>query len=199
MASGHVFFDSLVFYFLLIFWLLEPTNDISNQFHYENFSNPYQIDTTKLFSKDCIIDLRPRFDRKYGFGPPRRKKYFAARVSYYSNSSSYFQQSRLILLSGDVELNPWMISEVRGNKNVKIGHLNIRSLKNREHYILTRELVTEKEFDIFTISETWLNNLVTDVEVEFPGFNMHRLDRENKMGGGVCAFVRDSRAIKSNG
>ena len=89
-----------------------------------------------------------------------------------------------------------MVNEKRantthGNVNIKVGHLNIRSLKNREHYILIRELVIEKDFDIFTISETWLNKTVTDVEVEIPGYMIYRLDRDKKLGGGVCAFVKE--------
>ena len=54
----------------------------------------------------------------------------------------------------------------------------------------------EKDFDIFTISETWLNSLVTDVEEEIPGFNIYRLDRTNKLGRGVCAFVKQSYKVE---
>ena len=35
-------------------------------------------------------------------------------------------------------------------KNIKIAHLNTRSLKNRAHYIQIKNLVTESNFDIFT-------------------------------------------------
>ena len=90
-----------------------------------------------------------------------------------------------------MEENLGMVNETRANSmhvNFKIGHLNIWSLKNREHSILIRELVMENDFDIFTISETWLNKTVTDVEVEFPGYTIQRLDREKKLGGGVAYF-----------
>ena len=33
---------------------------------------------------------------------------------------------------------------------------------------------------------------VSDLEVEFPGFTLHRLDRDYKTGGGVCAFVNNN-------
>jgi hypothetical protein len=56
-------------------------------------------------------------------------------------------------------------------------------------------LITEKDFDIFTISETWLNKTVTDVEVEIPGYMICQLDRENKLGGGVCAFVKEGYKV----
>ena len=105
------------------------------------------------------------------------------------------------MLSSDVELNPWMptnncnttsrpLRQREITSNIKIAHLNIRSLKNREHLILAKETVISKEIDIFTISESWLDSYVSDAEVEFPGYILHRLDRVNKHRGGVCAFVR---------
>ena len=63
-------------------------------------------------------------------------------------------------------------------------------------YILAKELVSENKFDIFTIYESWLDNTVTDIEVEIPGYNIFRLDRLNKAGGGVCAFVSDRFTIE---
>ena len=38
--------------------------------------------------------------------------------------------------------------------------------------------------------ESWLDSSVSDAEIEFPGYNLYRLDRVNKHGGGVFAFVR---------
>ena len=50
----------------------------------------------------------------------------------------------------------------------------------------------ENILDILTISESWLNSSVADVEVEFPGYNLFRLDRDYKVGGGVCVYVNSS-------
>ena len=134
------------------------------------------------------------------FKLPRRGKYFKSKTFYYPNSASTFSIQRL-LLSGDIELNPGMptnncnkSSRPRGRRettgNIKIAHLNIRSLKNREHLILAKETVISNKIVIFTISESWLDSSVSDAEVEFPGYILHRLDRVNKHGKGVCAFVR---------
>ena len=49
----------------------------------------------------------------------------------------------------------------------------------------------ENNLDVI-ISESWLNSSVTDVEVEFPGYNLFRLDRENKVGDGVCVYVNSN-------
>ena len=46
------------------------------------------------------------------------------------------------------------------------------------------------ECDIFTISEAWSDSTVLDAEVEIPGYNIYHLDHLNKIGCGVCAFVR---------
>lgn len=80
--------------------------------------------------------------------------------------------------------------------DIKIAHLNARSIKNRDHYILTKNLLAENDFHIFTVSETWLDNSITDLEVEIPGYDVYRLDRHEKTGGGVCAYVRESYKTK---
>ena len=46
-----------------------------------------------------------------------------------------------------------------------------------------------QQFDIFTVSETWLNSSVTDLEIEIPGYVIYRIDRQARVGGGVCAYV----------
>ncbi|CAB4040146.1 Hypothetical predicted protein [Paramuricea clavata] len=86
--------------------------------------------------------------------------------------------------------NTAKISSNQGN--IKIAHLNIRSLKNKEHYLLAQDLVLKQKFDIFTISETWLDTSVTDTEIEFPGYGLFRLDRNGKRGGSVSAYVNQS-------
>ena len=67
----------------------------------------------------------------------------------------------------------------------------VRSLKNREHYTLAKDIVVKNKLDVFTVSETWLDSTVSDVEVEIPGFKIHRLDRETKTGGGICTFAKE--------
>ena len=45
--------------------------------------------------------------------------------------------------------------------DITIAHLNARSLKCRDHDIQLKETMIDKKFDIFTVSETWLDNSVT--------------------------------------
>ena len=73
---------------------------------------------------------------------------------------------------------------------LEILHLNIRSLKNRAHLLELRQLASERKSDVITISETWLNTTVSSAEIQIEGYNLHRLHRLHKGGGGVCAYVR---------
>ena len=122
-----------------------------------------------------------------------RVKRSKATTVYYSNSTSTFRP--ILQLIHDIELNPgpnknYSTYGLRTTKcNVRIAHLNARSLKCREHYVLVKETILANKFDVFTVSETWLDNSVTDFEIEVPGYDLYRVDRENKKGGGVCAYV----------
>ena len=42
---------------------------------------------------------------------------------------------------------------------------------------------------MFTISESWLDASVSDLEIEVPVYNIYKVDRSNKTGGGICAYV----------
>ena len=49
--------------------------------------------------------------------------------------------------------------------------------------------------DIYMITETWLNNDITDLSLTIDGYNLLRSDRDfdstgKTGGGGVCMFVR---------
>ncbi|CAB4045042.1 Hypothetical predicted protein, partial [Paramuricea clavata] len=82
------------------------------------------------------------------------------------------------------------------NSKLKLAHLNVRSLKNRDNLIQLRELNGEHQYDILTISESWLNSTVKKSEVEIEGYRLLRLDRLGKRGGGVCVFTRNSLKTK---
>lgn len=104
----------------------------------------------------------------------------------------------LILLANDVEIQPGpgviptTIPQVRG---FKVAHLNVRSMVNKMDDI--RMLIKEKPFEIFTISETWLNTSIADSEIEIPGYTFARKDRGNgSRGGGTLVFVRDGIPYK---
>ena len=68
--------------------------------------------------------------------------------------------------------------------NIKIVQLNVRSLKSTENFILVKDSIRSIGFDVFTISETWLDSSVTDASVYIPRYPMFRQDRGPQKGGG---------------
>ena len=40
---------------------------------------------------------------------------------------------------------------------------------------------------VLTLSDTWLNSSITDLEREIPGYDVYQVDRNTKSGGGVGA------------
>ncbi|KAK2570451.1 hypothetical protein P5673_005270 [Acropora cervicornis] len=75
-------------------------------------------------------------------------------------------------------------ANTRNTNNVKIAHLNLRSLKCQDHFLLVKETILSKKFDVFTITESWLDASVSDLETEVPGYNIYRVDQSNKTGAG---------------
>jgi exonuclease III len=73
-------------------------------------------------------------------------------------------------------------------KGIKILHNNIRSICNKFEFKL---VINELKPDIICLTETWLDNTVTDTEVELNGYKLYRKDRNitNKCGGGLAIYV----------
>ena len=87
-----------------------------------------------------------------------------------------------MILSGDIELNPGPPC------NFKIAHLNCRSLKAASRRDDIEDLlVSNHKFDIIALTETHIDDTVTDSEVEIPNYKIFLKDR-NRMGGGVAIY-----------
>ena len=55
----------------------------------------------------------------------------------------------------------------------------------------------ENGFDVFAVTETWLNDRVPNDCLQIPGYNpIIRLDRHQRMGGGVAFFTANSVVVK---
>lgn len=79
---------------------------------------------------------------------------------------------------------------------ILMAHLNIRSLKNRDHLVQLQMLTSEKGFDVLAISESWLNSTVSNAGVEISGYKLFRQDRLRKKGGCVYVNIRTSLEAK---
>jgi hypothetical protein len=99
-------------------------------------------------------------------------------------------------LGQDIKGNHSSESAVIQHSN-KFKHQNrsfiYRSLKFREHFVLVQHTIEEHNFDIFTISETWLDSTVDSQAIQIPGFVFFRQDHgEHKSGCGLGVYIRDT-------
>ena len=54
-----------------------------------------------------------------------------------------------------------------------------------------QEFLLRKRVDIGLITETWLNDNISDSFAHIDGYNLHQKDRLIKQHGGVCIYLRD--------
>ena len=119
--------------------------------------------------------------------------------------SSLFVGNELILHAGDIHphpgprpgsTEPLTLASIDIPKQlksqVKVAHLNVRSLKSREHVCLVNDSLIMNNFDIFTLSETWGDESVGDPSLEIIGYPLLRQDRgSKKAGGGSCIYLKN--------
>ena len=72
-------------------------------------------------------------------------------------------------------------------KNMIIGHVNINSLRNK--YDPIRSILQNGLCDIFTLSETKLDESFPTAQFHITNFTLHRKDR-NAHGGGIITYIR---------
>ena len=76
-------------------------------------------------------------------------------------------------------------------KNLSVCHINAQSMYNKLD-LITVEL---SKFDIITVSETWLDQSISDIDLALPSYQLPiRLDR-NRHGGGVAVYVKKMHTI----
>lgn len=74
-------------------------------------------------------------------------------------------------------------------KKLKIGHWNAQSLLPKMNEI--RHLLYVDGYDILVISETWLDENISDAMIRIVGYKCVRKDRPTRAGG-ICVFLRDN-------
>ena len=82
---------------------------------------------------------------------------------------------------------------MKKHKGLKIAHLNVRSLlpKSNELRLSLEKLC----FDVFSVTESWLDDSVDDHEVQIDGYQIIRADR-NRHGGGVAIYIKSEIPFK---
>ena len=108
----------------------------------------------------------------------------------------------LILLSGDVSLNPGPTQYLPDNDNkfqpfrkrgLHFLHINVNSLLSKIDEL--RDVVGHTKPAILGITESKLDSSVSDQEVNISGYSILRSDR-NRYGGGVNCYVRADLCFK---
>ena len=98
------------------------------------------------------------------------------------------------LISNATELNNDLSTRTPFNRIVPIpkgiifAFVNICSIFNKMASIFS--LLLQNHIDIFLFNETWLSSLIPNRMLYFPGYRMHRLDRDSH-GGGLLFLVKN--------
>ena len=111
----------------------------------------------------------------------------------YQNQGNYVRL--LILLSGDISLNPGPLNLSTGNQDWRVfekrglhmAHININSLLPKVDEL--RAIAASTKLSIIGVTETKLDDTIKNSEVDIEGYTILRKDR-NRRGGGVACYVR---------
>ena len=106
----------------------------------------------------------------------------------------------LIILSGDVELNPG--PKRKAAQTLSLCHWNLNSIyaHNFTKLPLLRAYVSVHKFDIICLSETYLDSSIDDVSLEISGYYLIRSDHpSNKRRGGICIYYKNFLPLKVTG
>ena len=105
-----------------------------------------------------------------------------------SISYLFFIVFLLLLLAGDIHPNPGP------SQHLKAIHINVCSIRKKIPLIQAQL----KDFDILTISETWLSDSVCNDDILLNGYHPPvRKDKPNAPYGGVAIYVKDNLICKS--
>ena len=102
-------------------------------------------------------------------------------------------------ISGDIEKNPVPLKDF--SQTFSIGHWNLNSLAahNFTKVALLKAYSSVQRFDIFCISETYLNSSITedDDNLQIPGYDLIRSDHpSNSKRGGVAIYYKNFLPLK---
>ena len=97
-----------------------------------------------------------------------------------------FKAVSLLLLAGDVALNPGPITPLH---DLRIGSIDVRSV--REKGPILHDLIVSKSLDILAVTETWLRANDTSAflsDLTPPGFSFLHVPRHGRPGDGVGLY-----------
>ncbi|VDQ08568.1 unnamed protein product [Trichobilharzia regenti] len=78
---------------------------------------------------------------------------------------------------------------------LRVCYTNARKLLNKPTELAN--MIDSGNPDVIIITETWLTANVTDIEVNLPNFEVHRVDRLNRKGGGVVSYLKKCLTVRN--
>ena len=172
-----------ILYLLLLFFMASSTVNRSTDSDFP-FRHLSQVEELCLFPQSTTFVNRPAFKMKL----PCLYMCTNKKLRHFPNSKLNFCTAALILLSGDVSLNPGP----SGLSHIRMATLNVRSLNSK--CASFSDLVISKKLDIVAITETWLSPKETSAglaDLTPKGFKLFHQPRKGKTGGGVAIMVAD--------
>ena len=176
-----------------VFWfsIVSLKFQINNGFHF-NFSLLQKCPKNDFFNLETLT-----FCRHIQHITLHKIFFFFLAVTNikYKNYTNFYKF--LLLLSGDVSLNPGPVQrspdisstiwEPISKKGLHFLHININSLLLKKEEI--RCIANKTKAAIIGLTESKLDHTIPDSEVNFPGYDILRCDR-NRNGGGVACYIR---------
>ena len=156
-------------------------------------------------SNEMYKTIRTNHPRTYNVAPYSKNTYFThLLISFIFAIDLVLWTSTLILLSGDVEVNPCPDSvDSNTNSNHNISTSSLEMLSN--HQFIIQSIIPKMDiirseadaYDVPLFTESWLKPDISDTTVYIENFSQpFRNDRRNRLGGGVLAYVRESITYK---
>ena len=105
----------------------------------------------------------------------------------------------LLLLSGDIEVNPGstLSNVIEHSHKFSLCTLNVRSISNEDHIIHLHDIADIHNYGCFALSETWLSSQTSPshyLDIPPYGYDMVNSNRDsvfpNANGGGIAFLLR---------
>ena len=162
-----------------------------------NFALAYGRQNSSIFSfflPFLLLAIALFILKKYRVKLP----FFIPKICFLVGVSYPLSLMFLLLLAGDIHPNP---GPLRGK--LRLGHWNLNSLltRSKSKIALIEALQASENFDIFGVSESFLNDKTKKSDLEIHGFFADPLradcpDANNHPKGGVCLYYRENLPLK---
>ena len=97
--------------------------------------------------------------------------------------------------NGEATVLPDKFTDMLKLRGLKLIQQNIRSLLPKIDELRLMITESDSQIHILALTETWLNDLVSDAEISIPGYRIYRKDRGAK-GGGIAIYIKNDLPVE---